>query len=114
MEFTKNEEKKIPDGKYRIIKIGKDALFEFIRESIIANEECFFDVSDGTSIVTGFDIDWNKGEFICIARNDQGENEHLQFEIDIKELMSKLKDTTTTLYSNNRYIEFTKEDIENL
>ena len=48
MPFFKKQEKTIPDGKYRVIKIGKDALFEFIYESIIDNQECFFDVSDGT------------------------------------------------------------------
>lgn len=114
MRLFKKKEMKIPDGKYRVIKISRDALFEFIYESIIDNQEIFFDISDGTTIVTSFDIDWDKGEFICIARNGQGENEQLQCEIDTKKLLCKLKDTTTTLYSDNRYIELSKEDIDNL
>ncbi len=108
------EHKKIPDGKYRIIKIGKEALFEFIYESFIDNEEMFFDISDGTQIVTGFDIDWDKGEFICVARNEFAENENLQFDIDISVLMSKIATTTDTLYKDNLYIELSKFDIDNL
>ena len=114
MNFFKKSEKRIPDGTYRVIKIGKEALFEFIYESIIDNQENFFNVSDGTSIVTSFDIDWEKGELICVARNEYAENEHLQFEIDTKKLLSKLKNTTDTLYNDNRYIELSKMDIDNL
>ncbi len=110
----KKKEKTIPEGKYRIIKIGKDALFEFIHESLIACEEDFFDVTDSTKIVTTFDIDWNSGELICLARNDYGEDEHLQCDIDTQALISKLKDTTSTLYYKNRYIEMSEEEIKNL
>lgn len=59
-------------------------------------------------------MDWGKDEFICIVRNEQGESEHLQCEIDTKKLLFKLEDTTTTLYNDNRYIELSKEDIEGL
>ena len=82
----------IPKNKCRIIKIGKEALFEFIYESIIDNQENFFDVSDGTKIVTSFDINWETGEFICVARNELEDEEHLQFpKIDTQKLLSKLK-----------------------
>ena len=111
MALFRKKEKTIPDGKYRVIKIGKDALFEFIYESIIDNQESFFDVTDGTKIATKFEINWDTGELICIARSSCGENEHLQFDIDAKELMSKLQDTTNTLYADNRYIEISEEEI---
>lgn len=114
MSIFKKKEKVIPQGKYRVIKISKDALFEFIYESIIDNLECFFDVTDDTKIVTGFDINWDTGEFICVARNEYDENEHLQFNINTKELMSKLQDTTNTMYAENRYIEMSEEEIKNL
>ena len=114
MLFFKKKEKSIPDGKYRVIKIGKDALFELICESIIDNQEAFFEVTDETKIITTFDIDWNAGEFICAARNSKGENEHLQSDIDIKELLSKLQDTTDTMYAENRFIEISEEEIKNL
>ena len=110
-----DKEKRIPDDKYRIIKIGKEALFELIYESFIDSEEQLFDISDGTSIVTGFDIDWEKGEFICVARNELDENEHLQFDIDISEVLTKINPTTDSLYNSGKhYIELSKSDIDNL
>lgn len=110
-----NKEKKIPENKYRIIKISEDALFEFLRESIIDSQKEFFDVSDDTSIVTCFDIDWENKSFICVARNELGQEEHLQFpDIDTEKLLLKLKDTTSTLYMDNRYIELTSTEIEDI
>ena len=110
----KQKKKTIPDDKYRVIKIGKEAIFEFLYESIIDRVETFFDVSDSTTVVTGFDIDWDKGEFICIARNEMSENEHLQIDVDLKELLSKLEITTDTLFQNNRYIELSKSETNDL
>ena len=106
----------IPDDKYRIIKIGKDALFEFLYESFLDNQENFFDVSDGTTIVAIFDIDWDKGEFICIARNELPEEfEHLQFDVDTTKLLTKIETTTDSLYNGGKcYIEVPKSDIDNL
>ncbi|MBQ3044618.1 MAG: hypothetical protein IJD49_01565 [Clostridia bacterium] len=107
-------ERKIPDGKYRVIKIGKDAVYEAMREYFTDNAEVFFDISDSTTAVTRFDIDWDKGEFICIARNELPENEHLQFDIDTDKLFSRLENTTDTLFSRNRYVEMSESDIEKL
>ena len=114
MPFFKKQEKTIPDGKYRIIKIGRDAIYELLREYIIDNQEEFFDVTDGTKIVTHFDIDWNKGNFICIARNEYRENEHLQFNINTTELLSKMQNTTKTMFIDKRYIEISEEKIKNM
>ena len=114
MSNFKKKEKTIPQNKYRIIKIGKDAIYEILREYIMDNQERIFDVTDGTKIVTHFDINWDTCEFICAARNDYGENELLQCHIDTAELLSKLPDTTETLFMDNRYIEMSEEEIENL
>ncbi len=113
MALFKNK-KTIPEDKYRIIKIGKDAIYEVLREYIIDNQEDFFDVTDGTKIVTHFEIDWNNGEFICIARNEYGENEHLQCNINTAELLSKMKDTTKTMFIDKRYVEISEEEIKNM
>lgn len=102
----------IPDGKYRVIKISRDALFEFIYESFTDSLEEFLGVSDSTSVVTSFDVDWETGSFICVARNDLGENEHLQMEgIDTKLLLSKMDDTTDTMFKDGRFVELTEEEI---
>jgi len=110
--FRKNK-KKIPDGKYRIIKIGKEALTEFIYDSINENAKRLFDVNDETSIVKCYDIDWEKGELLLIARNEYGENEHLQFDFDTEEIFKKIKNTATTLSTDDKcYIELTEEEIK--
>ena len=114
MALFKKKEKTIPEGKYRIIKIGKDAIYEVLREYIIDNQEDFFDVTDGTKIVTHFEIDWNNGEFTCIARNEYGENEHLQCNINTAKLLSKIQDTTKTMFIDKRYVEMSEEQIKNL
>ncbi len=106
------KKKTIPDDKYRVIKIGKEAVFEFLYESFKDKIETFFDVSDSTTVVTAFDIDRDKGEFICIARNEMSENERLQIDVDLQKLLSKLEATTDTLFQNNRYVELSKRDIE--
>lgn len=111
--MNKNK-KTIPDDKYRVIKIGKEAMLEFLYESFKDKTETFFDVSDSTTVVTGFDVDWEKGEFICVARNEMSENEHLQFDVDIRKLLSEIGTTTDTLFRNDRYIELSKTDVEKL
>lgn len=109
MSIFKKKEKTIPQGSYRIIKIGKDAIYEVLREYITEHQEAFFDVTDGTKIVTLFEIDWEKGEFICAARSDYGDDERLQFSIDTTQLLSKLPNTADTLFADNRYIEMSEE-----
>ncbi|MGN1194156.1 MAG: hypothetical protein ACI4SB_01590 [Acutalibacteraceae bacterium] len=104
--------KTIPDGKYRVIKINRDALFEFIYESFADNLEEFLDVSDGTSVVTTFDIDRETGSFICVARNELGDDEHLQFDnVDTQLLLSKMGDTTDTMFKDGRFVELTEEEL---
>ncbi len=115
MKLFKKKEKKIPDGKYRIIKIGKEALTEFIYDSINEKATTFFDVTDETSIVKCYDIDWEKGELICIARNELGGDEHLQFDLDTEMLISKIKNTAEKIYTDDKiYIELTKEEAEKM
>ena len=108
------EDKRIPNDKYRIIKIGKEALFEAICEFFKENEEEFFDVLDATTMVKSFAIDWDKGEFICLARNELDEEEHLQFDVDAYELISKVENTTDTLFAPHRYKEVAKTELDNL
>lgn len=110
--IKKKEAKTIPDGTYRIIKIAKEALFELIYETVLDNQECFFDVDDCTKIMIAFDMDWEKGEFICAAYNDTGKP--LQRILDTKKLMSALDNTTNTMYTDNRYIELTEEEMKRI
>ena len=107
----KKVEKKIPDNTYRVIKISKDALYEFIYESFIDNQETFFDITDGTKIVTAFDIDWENDSFIMVVQNATDE---LPFgkEIDVKKISDAIGDTTNTMHAENRYIKLTQEQLD--
>ena len=107
----KKIEKKIPDNTYRVIKISKDALFEFIYESFIDNQKTFFDVTDETKIITSFDMDWENDSFIMVAQNFNDEPPFYN-KIDVKKISDAIKDTTNTMYADNRYIELTKEQLD--
>lgn len=106
----KKIEKTIPNNTYRVIKISKEALFEFIYESFIDNQETFFDITDGTKIVTSFDVDWENDSFIMVAQNT--DEESFGKEIDVKKISKAIDDTTNTMYADNRYIELTQEQLD--
>lgn len=114
--FKKKLKKTIPDGEYRVIKISKDAIFEFLYEQMIDNEELFFDVSDVTTIASSFDMNWETGEFVCVVKNSPDDApEALNFDnVDTQKLISKLDDTTTTLYADERYIKISAEEMKKL
>ena len=109
----KKIEKKIPDDTYRVIKISKDALFEFIYESFIDKQELFFDVTDGTKIMTSFNIDWEEDSFIMVAQNCIDEPPFYK-EIDVDKIAKVIDDTTNTMYADNRYIELTQEQLDKI
>ena len=56
----------------RIIKINRDALYEFIYENFIANHEEFMDM-DAVGNMNTFAINWETGEFIFCAHKDENE-----------------------------------------
>ena len=74
------KKKTIPDDKYRVIKIGKEAIFEFLYESFTDKIETFFDISDSTTVVTGFDIDWDNNNLKSMVGNELIKNKTLHNE----------------------------------
>jgi len=107
----KKEEKKIPDNTYRVIKISKDALYEFIYESFLDNQETFFDVTDGTKINHHFSIDWENDAFTVVAEN-ASDDPPFYSNIDVAKISRAIDDTTKTMYTDNIYIELTKEQLD--
>ena len=104
------------DNKVRVIKISADALFEFIYEKFIEEQECYLDV-DPISVINILDIDWERKEFIFCAYKSEDEGENLlrlPEKVDLKMLMQKLPDTTQSMFDDNRYEEYTKEELEKL
>ncbi len=107
------QKKKIPDNTYRVIKISKEALFEFIYESFIDNQEEFLDISDGTSIVTSYAMDWDNDSFIFIAQNANDEPPFCK-EIDALKISKEISDTTTTMYAKNRFIDLSQDEVDDI
>jgi hypothetical protein len=59
-----------------------------------------------------FDIDWETGEFIfCVHKmyNSDGKPLALPQEISLKQLLKIIPDTTSSMYSPNRYRIYTKD-----
>ena len=101
------------ENSVRVIKISKDALFEFIYEKMIDNQEIFLDI-DPLSVSNSFDIDWENGQFIFCAHKSEDENGafiELPKEIDLQKLIRRIPDTTSSMYEENRYKEYTKDEL---
>lgn len=58
----------------RIIKIDKDALFEFIYENFISQEEVLLDLKSSVGISNSFGVEIHKGKefFDSYQRNNKG------------------------------------------
>ena len=107
------KKKKLDEDSVRVIKIGKQALFEFIYEHFIDDQEVFLEV-DAFDIATAFDINFENGEFIfCAYKAERKDGSVLKLpeEIDLQQVMLNIPDTTTTMYADGRYKEYTKEEL---
>ena len=107
------QRKKLNENSVRIIKISKKALFEFIYEKFIDDQDIFFDV-DPLNVTDTFDINFERGEFIFCAYKSEDTNGkiiELPKEIDLQQLMSNIPDTTSTMYTDGRYREYTKDEL---
>lgn len=108
--------KDMDKDKVRVIKISKEALFEFIYENFIDDQDTYFDV-DPLTVTDTFDVSFERGEFIfCVYKSEDEEGNFikLQEEIDLQQLMKNMPDTTTSMYADGRYKEFTKAELVEL
>ncbi|WP_308579599.1 hypothetical protein [uncultured Oribacterium sp.] len=88
----------------RVIKIGKEALYEFLYENIISQEESLLQVS-ATEVMNSFAIDWEKGGFIFMAHQAEdadGELIPLPKEIQPETLLKALPVTTESLLKRGK------------
>lgn len=79
----------IDENRISVIKISKEALFEFIYEKFIDNQELYFDV-DALEVTDTFDIDFENGDFIfCVHKDEDKNGNYIEFpkEIDLKKLL---------------------------
>ena len=101
--------------KVRVIKISKEALFEFIYENFNANQAEFLEV-EPTEVSDFFEADFENGQFIyCAVKAEDEFGNFLTMPpgIDLKKLMENLPDTTDSMFTpdQKRYKEFTKEEL---
>ena len=86
----------------RVVKIDKEAIFEFIYETFIAQEQELLDLSP-VDVINDCVMDWENGEFIFavhLQENSLGELNPLPNHIDIQELLKKLPVTTDSVLGN--------------
>ena len=106
----------LTNDEVRVIKISEEALFEFIYEKFIDDQDTYLDI-DPLAVTDSFYMDWENRQFIVCAYKSENENgEFLELPkcIDLEKLINKIPDTTESMYSNNRYKKFTKKELEDL
>ena len=101
----------------RVIKITKEALYEFFYENIISQEETLLQVS-ATEVMNSFAMDWEKGEFIFMAHQAEdadGELISLPKEIHPETLLKVLPVTTESLLKQGKvYRDYSFEELKRL
>ena len=83
----------------RVVKIDKEAIFELLYETFIAQEQELLDLSP-VDLINDCAMDWEKGEFIFTAhlqKNNLGEFNPFPKDIDIQDLLQKLPVTTDSV-----------------
>ena len=99
----------------RVVKIDKEAIFEFIYETFISQEQELLDLSL-VDVINDSAMDWEKGEFIFAAHlqeNSLGEFNPLPKDIDIQNLLKKLPVTTDSVLGKERiYSDFSFDQLK--
>lgn len=98
----------------RVVKIDKEALYEFIYENFIAQQDDLMDVS-ATDVMNHFTIDWEKGEFLFTAHKREeiaGELVSLPEELDMDTLLNNLPITTDSMLNSKQiYKDYSFDDL---
>lgn len=108
--------KKLDENTVRVIKISKDALFEFIYEQFNAEQEIYLE-TDSLEVANAFEFDEKNGEFIFCAykfEDEKGRFIELPKEINLKNVMKNIPDTTQTMFGKKRYKDYTKKELAEL
>ena len=99
----------------RVVKIDKEAIFEFIYETFISQEQELLDLSL-VDVINDCAMDWEKREFIFAAHlqeNSLGEFNPLPNDIDIQDLLEKLPVTTDSVLGQERiYRDFSFDQLK--
>lgn len=90
--------KHLKKGELRVIRIGREAIYELLRENMIENAEQYFDLLDMRTVT--FQMIWSSqtDEFTCVVHDDQ-----YTPNIDIENIAEKVSLTTETLFQKHRF-----------
>ena len=113
---SKKIKKPLNENTVRVIKIGKKALFEFIYEHMIDEQEMHMYL-DSTTVMSSFDINWERGEFIfCVSKAEDENGKMLNLnEVDLQKVMRNIPDTADSMYAAGRkYREYTRAELQEL
>lgn len=106
---------KLEKGKARIIKIDKQAVFEFLYEKFIDDIDLYFDINKKSNVTQSFIQDEETGDFLMLVRNDSDVLKNGIITPNLETLNKKLSTTTDSMYtSDKRYIEMSIDDVIDL
>ncbi len=111
--MSKSKKRVMNENDVKIIKIGKEALYEFIYEKFVEDQEQFLDV-DSLDVSDTFYMDWENGQFIfCAHKSEDANGNFIRFpeEINIQKLIKNIPDTTTSMFSDDRFRKYTKTEL---
>ena len=105
------------DNVLRVVKIDKEAVYEFIYENFIANQKELLGINS-SDVINNFEMDWEKGEFIFTAykqEDAEGEIISLPKEIELQKLLKRLPITTDSVLSAGQiYKDYTYEELSRI
>lgn len=100
----------------RIVKIEKEALYEFIYENFVANQENIMDVNP-LEVMNTVAMDWDKGQFIFCAHSiedKQGNIVPFPDDIDLWQLLRRLPPTARSVLREAPYKDYTFDELRAL
>lgn len=106
---------KVKDDEVRILKIGRDAIFEFLYETLLGEEDRTFNV-DSLKVYNKFAMDWESGEFIFAVCNEPKDEKAKSFceNLDAEKLIKLIPDTTETVLKDKPYKSYNTEELREL
>ncbi len=90
--------KHLKKGEIRVISIGREAIYELLRETMMENAEQYFDLLDMKTVKFQMSWDSQTDLFTCIIHNDQNTPD-----IDVQAIVQEIGITAETLFYKNRY-----------
>ena len=95
--------KQLKPGEIEVINIGKDAIFEWLCESMIEHTKHFFDVKDCCDVHFHCDWDIESNQFTCVIEsNNAVDGKQVFHDFNFSVIREKVGETTDSLFSNER------------